>query len=223
MMIKSFRIVSLLVLASLVFVAGCSTGPVAGSEHTAGDSFHEKQSAQLILLPDDIPQDFFVIENRTKDEIDMSRLALDLGWRGGYIVRYQKNEGPSIPPTIISQNIAVYPAENLPEILHRGRSMAGSQDQYLIMDLPNPDIGDISTAIAAYENTKPEITMIDPVSSGLKVPYSAASNVQVAGQQPAYYEIAFTRGNIYEIFRMSGPSTDYEILLGLARTAFNKT
>ncbi len=222
-MIRLFRILIGLLLVAIVGAAGCSTVTDTGTKPAAVNPAPAKQPAQLILLSEDIPQGFSLIENRTKNEADVSRLALDLGWREGYVVRYQKEEGLSSPPTIISQNIAVYPAENLPDILQRGRTIAGSQEQYTIGDLPDPGIGDISSAIVAYEAIKTEVTLRGFSSPGVSVLGSTIRSMPAVGQQPEYYEISFTRGDVYEIFRMSGPSADYKTLLELVKTAYEKT
>jgi len=222
-MTRPLRILFGLLLAALVFAAGCSTVPDGNLKPGTETITPAQQPAQLILLPNEMPQGFSLIEKRAKNETDVSQLALELGWRGGYVARYQKDEGVSLPPTVISQNIAVYPAEKLPEILQRIRTMAGSQQQITLRDLPDPGIGDSSSAIVAFKEIKPEVTLQGFSSPAMNIPESTSRIMPAGGQHPEYYEIAFTRGDVYEIFRMSGPSADYQTLLGLVRTAYQKT
>jgi hypothetical protein len=222
MMIRPLTCTCALLLAAVICIAGCSTVMENHSQPVAGNNPPIQQPEQMILIQEEIPCNCAIIESREKNGTEMSELARDLGWKSGYVLRYRMDGDRVQEPTVISQNIAVYPADKIPVILQLVRDAEKSQQQYVVIDLPDPGIGDLSNALVAYEILQQDARMPGPALSGVSIPPLSMTSRLIRGQCPAYYEIVFARGEVVEVFRISGPSADYLTLRGLAQKAYRK-
>ena len=223
---KPHACAGILLVVLFACISGCVTDPGTGSVAPVTSSPSATGLAGFALLPADVPQGFSLAESREKGRGEVSDLALDLGWSGGYVARYEIAGGNGSEITVLSQNIALYPAEKMTGIVDYVQNAERTLQEYEISDLPDPGIGDLSRAWVAYgTGVEPEPDTGQSGSAGSSVPAMdpAGSPAAAAGQDPAYYEIIFTKGDVFEVLRMSGPSADYTTLLGTAQAAYGKT
>ena len=176
-------------LAIFLCSAGCLTSAGAGGnpEHSAKE-FRYNFSA-IAVQTYDVPYNVTMIESRQKQESEVSDLALNLGWEGGYIVRLEKTKSPDEQPADISQSIAIYPEERMQDIAQYVIQTEKRNSTYSFIDLPDPGLGDSGTAFAAYKTNQTSV-------AGLP------------STEPEYYEIIFSKDTIFEVVRISGPSAD---------------
>jgi len=106
-------IVAILV-CSLIFAAGC-TGRAGTAVPVAPTPAHITLES-LVLTPSEVPQNFTLAEIRAKNVTDVSKLAWDLGWKQGYVVRFTRPSEGISGPTEILQTVTLYPAKNIPAI-----------------------------------------------------------------------------------------------------------
>jgi hypothetical protein len=205
-------------------ISGCTSQPGNGSDTPVIPGGAAPALDQIILQPADVPPNYVLIENRVKNSTDVSQMARDLGWRNGYVVVYQKTDELIVggEPSSITQNIAIYPAEKISEIYNAVLNSARSQQQYFFQDLPDPGIGDESSAVAAYAAVNGEVILQDLPAASVPKADSAGPYIVKEGERPVYYEIIFTKGDVLEVIRMSGISADYGTALNLSKTAINK-
>lgn len=206
-----------------ICLAGCVTQKDTVSWSTNPQTGSGYQMEKITILPSEVPGNFSTTESRIKNKVEMGDTALALGWETGYIVRYERDNSTDSIPTVLSQTIAVYPPENMPEIIRLIRSAEKSTQWYLIEDLPDPGLGDRSHASVAYVNARQDSVNI----TGSQDLFAAAQDALAVspsqnGQGPAYYEIYFTKGSLLEVLRYNGPEADYDTLLNLSRLAYRK-
>lgn len=204
-------------------LAGCVTKTDNGSWHATPQTESGYQMERIAILPSELPGNFSTAESRIKNKSEMGDTAHDLGWETGYVVRYEKNSTANNIPTVLSQTIAVYPPENMPEICRLIRSAEKSTQWYLTEDLPDPGLGDQSHASVAYTIARQDSSNITK-SQDL---FAAAQDALIVspsqnGEGTAYYEIYFTKERLLEVLRFSGPEADYNTLLNLSRLAYRK-
>jgi len=191
-------------LIVLLYSAGCmavhSTDQNSGTTKTA----EPRISLEAIALNSgDVSGNVTVLENRQKQPTDVSDLALNLGWQGGYIVRFVTNEDSFEKPTIISQNIAIYPKDRMQNIVDYVVLSEKKNSSYTFVDLPDPGIGDYSIAYTAYKSNE-------------------TSSLTTTSPSAEYYEIIFTKGEVFEVLQMRGPAADFNTILNFAKTAYKK-
>jgi hypothetical protein len=180
----------------------------------------------MYLSLSDLPAGFFIAERREKNASEVSDLARDLGWKKGYIARFERDQGPLLPATEIMQSIAIYPAKNIARVTGLVRKAAEGGGRYTVIPLPDPGTGNSGFAVAVYEAGKENAAAGD--KSIIANIFELQTTVPVrpgqmpASQKPLYYEIAFTEGEVFEAIRMSGPSADCGTLENLARVAYGK-
>jgi len=204
-------IVAILV-CSLVFAAGC-TGRAVTAVPAAPTPAHITLES-LALTPSEVPQNFTLRESRAKNSTDVSKLARDLGWKQGYVVRFTyPSEGIS-GQTEILQTVTLYPAKNIPAIAELAEKQERSDKNMLFSNLSTPALGSYSRAFSGTINTLmiPEPDNGNPLGSG-----SVGATVQ-----QDFVEIIFTKGDILEVLRMTGPGADYSTLASLVQKAYNK-
>jgi len=208
---KEYSVFAVLLLISLSF-AGCSTQAVTDMNSPAATAAPTPDLGTIALRAADAPEGFVVMESRKKDAAEVSDMAVSLGWQGGYVVRFRNFEGSDGEPTVISQNIALYPEERMQDIVRYVEDTEKSGLSYIFMNLTDPGTGDFCTAYVAYHAAQKNET---------DIPNETAMTVN-ATPDIAYYEILFTKGPVFEVFRVSGPSANYTALSDLAGKAFRK-
>ena len=199
-------------VCSLILAAGC-TGPavtaVPAVPTPAGIMLES-----LVLTPSEVHQNFTLHESRAKNSTDVSKIARDLGWKQGYVVRFVRSPEGVPGQTEILQTITLYPAKNIPAIAELAEKQELSDKNMLFSNLSSPTLGNYSRAFSGTVNTlmTPEPYNGNPLGSG-----------PVGGTvQQDFVEIIFSKGDILEVLRMTGPGADYSTLVSLAQTAYNK-
>lgn len=202
----SYLIVSFLICAAAAGT-GCLSGTGQSSPVTPAIPSATGNLSQLALAPADLPAGFILAESREKRPDEMGGLAREIGWDGGYTIRYTRPAGDPGNPAVILQSIAVYPEQNLPAIIARvdNQDRAGFNQTGTSLTLQN--LGPDSRGFSAH--------MLPAVS----VPGNATG---MTGAETDVVEIIFSRGTIFEVVRMSGPGTDVATLQSLAETAYRK-
>lgn len=176
MKIKNICLILLLVIT---IVGGCAEQIKKSS----------KQPAELVLELADLPEGYTVKEKTPRLKSDVSDDALNLGWQGGYYVRYAKIGENIFDVAVIDQSISVYPVENITKVIDLPYEL---DENTLMEELPVPNIGDNSRAFR----------------------YTTTDEL---GAEERFYQIGFVKMNIYVNFYMSGTTTDYEFLTQLAK------
>jgi hypothetical protein len=199
-----------LVIGAMVIGAGCTRTDGAGAAPSvATPASPQSPLAGFALTAADVPQNFTLVESRAKTSEEVSSLAKNLGWSGGYVVRFSGMADHPQGATEIVQTITTYPSANLSEIVTVAEANDRADRDLVFTDLPDPGLGKDSRAfsgrplaqVVLHENTR------DPLSSG---------SFQGTLKQ-GMVEIIFTKGPAFEVLRMTGPGADYATLLPLAR------
>lgn len=190
-------------LAILLFSAGCTTSPGADRNPLNTGTDPQYNLGAIALLASDDPYNVTVVESRQKQESEVSDLARNLGWEGGYIVQLETTTNSNEKSTRVSQNIAIYPEERMHDIMQFVLQTEKKNSTFMIVDLPDPGTGNSAIAFAAY-----------------KVNQTDSHKIQSASAE--YYEIIFSKEKVLEVVRMSGPSADYAKLLEFAKIAYRK-
>ena len=160
------------------------------------------------------PTKFHPSRSRAKNFTDVSKLARDLGWQQGYVVRFTSPPEGVPGQTEILQTVTLYPAKNIPAIAELAEKQERSDKNMLFSNLSSPALGSYSRAFSGTVNTlmTPEPDNVNPLGSG---------SVEGTVQQD-FVEIIFSKGDLLEVLRMTGPGADYSTLASLAQKAYNK-
>lgn len=201
-----------ILICSLIFAAGC-TGR-AGTAVPVAPTPAPITLESLVLTQSEVPQNFTLQESRAKNFTDVSKLAQDLGWQQGYVVRFTSPPEGVPGQTEILQTVTLYPAKNIPAIAALAEKQERSDKNMLFSNLSSPALGSYSRAFSGTVNTlmTPEPDNVNPLGSG---------SVEGTVQQD-FVEIIFSKGDILEVLRMTGPGADYSTLSSLAQKAYNK-
>jgi hypothetical protein len=166
------------------------------------------------LALSEVPQNFTLRESRAKNFTNVSKLARDLGWQQGYVVRFTSPPEEVPGQTEILQTVILYPAKNIPAVAALAEKQERSDKNMLFSNLSSPALGSYSRAFSGTVNTlmTPEPDNVNPLGSG---------SVEGTVQQD-FVEIIFSKGDLLEVLRMTGPGADYSTLASLAQKAYNK-
>ncbi|MGA2916934.1 zinc-ribbon domain-containing protein [Methanoregula sp.] len=155
-------------------------------------------SGRILQQPSEIPSDYTIVEWRVNDASDVSQFARSVGWKKGFTVRYQQIGLNASYGSFIQQTISVYPIENvtmvLPNFRYYQKLVTENNDSFMVDGLPDPGIGDSSTATrfsAIYNNSHT-------------------------------YFVDFVKNDVHEQIMMGGPTSDYETVKNLAKIAAAK-
>jgi hypothetical protein len=200
-------LVSLLILA-----AGCTVRDIkrVNTESTPAPLPLES----MVLTPSDVPQNFTLVESRAKNATDVGNLALSLGWQQGYVVRYaSSSEGRSGSAEIL-HTIALYPEKNIPAVAEGIERQERSDNNMTFSDLSSPSLGNYSHAFSGKETVR----IINKSDDVFLLEYDSAKETI----QRDFIEIIFSKGDILEIIRLTGPGSDFSTLSCLAQKAYSK-
>ncbi len=207
------RVIFLSLVATTVFIAGCTQGP-GPVPVVIPAPVMDSPLQDLAISSADLPACFSLADQSVKSYADVGQLAKDLGWQAGYVATYTcPAEGPD--PTIIVHSLAVYPAHIMPGIA----SMVDEQDR---------------TTGFLYENLSFPVP-----GASMRGFYGKSGGIQGSGIAPGTYfvngghegteiytgtggrvaEIIFYRGNVFEVLKMTGPDTNVTLLRDLAQKA----
>ncbi len=207
-----------LTICAMVVCTGCTQNQASPVPVTPGTApVPVPPPARLALTQSEMPQGFTIVESRAKINADVSKMALELGWQNGYGVRLT-HPSPDGGEIEIVQSIAVYPARTIPEVIALADKQGRSDGDLTYTDLPVTGLGDNARAFFGKAGSQILINtaVANPVIDGLNTNQArAVSKNEVA-------EIFFSKGDTFEVFRMTGPSTDTALLIALAQKAYAK-
>jgi len=208
-----------IIICAAILCAGCTekppllapVSPVTASSTVAGP-------AHLALTQSEVPQGFTIIESRAKTAADMGKLALDLGWENGYVVRFISPANGGNGEREIIQSIAIYPERTIPDMTVLAEQQDRSDSDLTYTDLKVQGLGDNARAFSGKSGariiTRP--TDANPVSAGMmKNEVQAVSKKDMA-------EVLFYKGKTFEVIKITGPSPDTALLVDLAIEAIAK-
>jgi hypothetical protein len=196
----------------LLFAAGCTgrtgtTVPVAAEPAPAS-------LESLGLALSEIPQNFTLGESRVKNISEVGKVARDLGWQQGYVIRFTCPLNEECGSNEILQTITRYPEKNSAGIAELIEQQERSDSTMIFSNLSSPEFGSYSRAFSGTVNTSiiPESGDLNPLGSG-----SAGGTAR-----QDFVEIIFSKGEILEVIRMTGPEADHTTLVSLAQKAYSK-
>lgn len=204
-----------ILFTAMVFGAGCTqAGEPATIPAAPAQPSPDSSLSSFALTAADTPANYTLVESRAKTPDEVKNLAMNLGWAGGYVVKYSGMPDDKMGPTEITQTIATYPAASIPEILALADTNDRADRELVITGLPSPGLGKDSRAFSGKATSqivlRPDTG--DPLSSGtLK-----------GSLKQDMVEIIFAKDSTMEVLRMTGPHADYATLKPLAEKAFSK-
>ncbi len=183
---------ALLVAAALVCASGCTEGPEE-TPTPAPTSIPvppvyttPEPSADMALRPQDLPSGYELRDRSVIAPGEVPSLALQLGWREGYHVTYERENRYTDDVTLIRQSVNIYTTDSIEGVFLLAKEELKDQQvspgsRY---EIPFPPAGERSIA---FRDTNP----LDPEHS---VTYTAI----------------FMKKNVFEKISMTGTNTDYE-------------
>ncbi|MFA5221710.1 MAG: hypothetical protein WC391_05445 [Methanoregula sp.] len=217
---KVTSLILIFLAGSLLLIAGCAQTTPAGTTDSlspAGSAADANALVPLALTASDLPSSFTIVESRPKTRDELSSLARDLGWESGYVVRSATTGALNGSSTEISQTIARYRQENIQRIV----SLAGTQDQsrgdMVFYDLPLPATGENTRAFHGTVNVTAHETPSGFLRAGInEKPVEPSPTLQ------DFSEVLFTKGDVFEVIRISGTHADDGLLDNVSEIAYRK-
>ena len=215
----SLMLLVTLVICAAIFSAGCTQNstlqvpvtPVTASVTVANPS-------QIALTQSDVPKGFTLVESRAKTAADVSKLALELGWQDGYVVRFISPVKNATGTNEIVQSVAIYPERTIKDVITLAEQQGQFDSDLTYTDLPVQGLGNNARAFSGKANAQILIkpTQANPIFAGIN------ENETQAVSKNSVAEIIFSKGKTFEDFRMTGPSPDTALLIDLAKKAYAK-
>jgi hypothetical protein len=183
---KSLSLIFILLVVVMSLGAGCTQ-----AESPAGQEAASKTAPleTLALTAGDAPPGFTLTESRAKTRAEVGDFARNLGWEGGWTVRYAGMQGTLMNGTEIVGTITVYPAGQMKDIIALAETQDRSSAGPGVTELSAPAFGEYRRAFSG-----------------------------TAGDDPMV-EILFSKGSYLVVLKMSGDGTDYATLVSLAKSA----
>jgi hypothetical protein len=201
-----------ILICFLILAAGCTIRDTQGVNTEPAPARFPLES--MVLGPSDLPQNFTLVESRVKNTTDVGNLALSLGWQQGYVVRYARSPEVGTGSTEILQTIARYPEKNIPAVAELIERQERSDNNMTFSDLSSPSPGNYSHAFSGKETVR----IINTSEDVFLLEYDSAKETI----QQDFIEIIFSKGDILEIIRLTGPGSDFSTLSLLAQKAYSK-
>ena len=151
-----------------------------------------KEPSELILSISDLPEGYQITERTPRLKSDISSYGLNLGWNGGYLIRYTKEGDSFLTTGIIDLSNSKYPVENITKVLN-DLNLSEDENGWSGEMLPDPEIGDKSQAVR-YTQKDTEFKN---------------------------YQIEFVKKDVYVNIGIRG-MTDFELLKELAKKVASK-
>jgi hypothetical protein len=201
-----------ILIAAMVTGTGCmQPGIHSGPAVTSPPATQVFSLESMALTGADAPANFTLVERRAKTADEVAKVAKDLGWQGGYVVKYTHQPGTGTGICEITQSLVSYPNEAIPGIIETSRKNDMMDTGRVYSTLPSPGLGDLSIAFMGKSNAN---IVVHPDNNAVVLDSATGS---VSSDMA---EILFTRGSTLEVMRMSGACTDYSILQNLSKTAY---
>lgn len=187
-------LVTLIILS--VSIAGCSSSAPSGTSASVPEKkLSTIGPSEMVLQLSDLPENFIIQNRGEKAKSDVGQKYINMGWKSGYLVSLSRMDLQTLQSTQIDQSISIYPIETMPKLLLDTRSdyQNLTMSGVVVDELSNPQIGDQSMAFRIAS------------AEGYKA-----------------YVIDFNKNDVTESLRMTGTTTDYELLKDLAKIAAAK-
>ncbi len=208
-----------LVICAAIFSAGCtqnSTSQVRVTPVTT--SVNVANPAQLALTQSEVPQGFTQVERWAKTPADVSKLALDLGWQAGYEVRFISPVQGGMGNNEIVQSIAIYPESTINDVIAMAKQQGRSDTDLIYTDIPVQGLGNNARAFSGKASAQ---ILLKPTPANQLIKGFDKNEVQAVFKNEVA-EIIFSKGNTFEVIKMTGPSVDTALLIDLAKKAYAK-
>ena len=209
----------------VLFLLVC--GVLAAAGCTSGTANPPPVTATAISLPSialdrtDLPEGYVLTMSKVKTDADVSPLAQSLGWQAGYVAEYTKSAAPG---TVILHSLAGYQESSMPDVLEYVNRADRSCSDLEYFDIAVTGLGDTSRAFIGHIPAKGQVAIPTAASASGPLPDIAVSNegtnTMTCGQ--GYLEIIFTKGNVLEVLRFTGPVTDDKEAIAIAQKAYQK-
>jgi len=207
-----------LVICAAIFSAGCTQNSSSQVPVLVTTSVPVANPAQLALTQSDVPQGFTLVESKAKTNADVSKLALDLGWQDGYMVRFISPVQDARGANEIVQSIAIYQERTIKDVIAMAEQQGRSDIDLTYTDIPVQGLG--NNARAFYGKASAQI-LLKPTPANQLIP-GMDKNAVPAIFKNEVAEIIFSKGNTFEVLVMTGPSPDTALLIELAKKAYAK-
>jgi hypothetical protein len=154
--------------------------------------------SQMALQLSDMPSGYILKDRSDISYPEIDQISHTLGWKAGYTVTYYRLNQQQYDMTEISQVIDLYSLASMNDVFNIGENAVTSQETgtTLIYQIPCPNMGQQTYAYRETDSQNP-----------LSV---------------TTYSIIFIHKDVYEQLTMSGTTTDFETLKGLAQIATDK-
>ena len=208
-----------LVICAAIFSAGCtqnSTSQVPVTPVTT--SVNVANPAQIALTQSEVPQGFTQVERWAKTPADVSKLALDLGWQAGYEVRFISPVQGGMGNNEIVQSIAIYPESTIKDVIAMADQQGRPDTDLTYTNLPVQGLGNNSRAFSGKASSQ---ILLKPTQANQLITGLDKNEVQAIFKNEVA-EIIFSKGNTFEVIKMTGPSVDTPLLIDLAKKAYAK-
>ncbi|MDO9323888.1 MAG: hypothetical protein Q7T80_02915 [Methanoregula sp.] len=205
-------------IGAAIFCAGCTQSTAPGTVVPGSVTVMEIDPVPLSLTPSDVPQDFVLTENRTKGSSDMGSVAMGMGWQGGHVIRFTSPAHDGKAGYEITHSIAIYPAGSIPDVIAISEKQARSDPDIVYSDFTVQGLGESARGFSGIAGVQqPARTAVsNPVFAG----YDDKS-VQT-GIKTNFSEIIFSKGNTFEVIKITGPYPDNAMLINLSQKAYAK-
>jgi hypothetical protein len=204
---------SCILVSGLLMGAGC-TQPVSNTGPTSPAGIPASPLGALALTAADAPANYTLVESRAKTIDEVGPMARDLGWEGGYLVKYSGLPDNRMGPTEITQTITTYPAAGMHDMVALVEANDKSDNELIITALPSPGLGNSSLAFSGKAIS--QIVMREKTDNPLD------SGSLKGSLKQDIVEIIIARDSTLEVLRMTGPGADYATLETLAKKAYQR-
>jgi hypothetical protein len=157
-------------------------------------------------------------DSKAKTPADVSKLAMELGWQAGYVVRFTGPAPDEMGANEITQTIAIYQERSIPDVISLAVQQDSSDRDLAYTDLPVQGLGNNARAFTGKAGAQ---VLIKPADTN-PVFGSMNKNEAQAVFKNEVAEIIFSKGDTFEVIRMTGPSVDSALLVNLAQKAYAK-
>jgi hypothetical protein len=218
MHISRILLVTLLICAA-IFCAGCTQNSSSQVPVTpVNASVTAANPEQLALTQSEVPQGFTLVERWAKTPSDLSKVALDLGWQDGYVVRFISPAQGGMGKNEIVHNIAIYPKSTINNVIAMAEQQGRSDKDLIYTDFPVQGLGDNARAFSGKTSAQ---ILLKPTKVNELISSIDKNEVKAVFKNDVV-QIIFSKGNTFEVLIMTGPSVDTALLIELAKKAYAK-
>ncbi|MHB8163002.1 MAG: hypothetical protein ACYDDV_01495 [Methanoregula sp.] len=177
--------------------------------------------APLGLTQSDLPQGFTRVESRTKTPSEMPSLALDLGWQGGYMTQYTGPAPDGTGTYDIVHSIAIYPSDKIPDVIDYSvqQGQSDSDFTYSVIPVQGPEAQSRAFSGRTREKIPGNAGMTGDTGSLVASMENPDGRTSL---KTNFSMIIFSKGNTFEVIKLSGNEPDTGFLVNLSQKAYAK-